>query len=109
MDDDEWNVEETPPRTGVAGVIALSDSEPEFIRILRCREAEEDVEGEDMGFPDPDEPTCGIVGREKDDGDSDSADDSSMRSEWMKASESDESIRVLRGLVEMDGVSESSD
>ena len=89
--------------------MALSDSEPESIRVLHCREVEDEVEGEDTGFSDSDEPLCGIVGREKDDGDSDSADDSSMRLEGMKASESDESIRELRGLVEMDGVSESSD
>ena len=87
----------------------MSESEPESRRVVRCREAEDEVEGEDIGFSESDEPTCGIVGRDKDDGDSDSADDSSMRLEWMKASESDESIRVLRGLVEMDGVSESSD
>ena len=90
-------------------MMAISDSEPESIRVLHCREAEDELEGEDTGFSESDEPTCGIVGREKDDGESDSADDSSMRLEWMKASESDESIRELRGLVEMDGVSESSD
>ena len=32
-----------------------------------------------------------------------------MRLEWMKASESEESMRGLRGRLEMDGVSESSD
>ena len=89
--------------------MANSESEPESIRVVRCREAEDDVEGNDIGISESDEPTRGMVGRDKDDGDSDSADDSSMRLEWMKASESDESIRELRGLVEMDGVSESSD
>ena len=90
-------------------MMASSDSDPESIRVLHCREVEDEVDGEDTGFSESDEPACGIGGREKDDGDSDSADDSSMRLEWMKASESDESIRELRGLVEMDGVSESSD
>lgn len=32
-----------------------------------------------------------------------------MRFEWMKASESEESMRELPGRVETDGVSESSD
>lgn len=79
------------------------------MRTFRCREAEDEVEGEEMGLSDPEESTRATVGRVYDDGDSDSAEDSSMRLDSIKASESDESIRELRGRVETDGTSESSE
>lgn len=79
------------------------------MRIFRCREADDDVEGEEMELSDSDESTCGMVGRVNDDGDSDSTGDSSMRLGLIKASESDESMREWRGRVETVGVSESSD
>lgn len=79
------------------------------MRRSRCREAEDDIEGGEMGLSDSEESTCRIFGRIEDEGDSDSAEDSSMLLEWIKASESDESIREWRGRVEVEGMSDSSD
>lgn len=105
-------MEETPPRRRLAGEILYSDSELESVRIFLCREAEDESEGEEMGLSGSEESTCGKVGPVKDDGDSDSAKDSAkdslMRLEWIKASESDESIREWRGRVDTEGVSDSS-
>ena len=95
VEDDEWKVEVTPARRGAAGgEMPLSDSELESMRRFRGRDVEDDVvAGEGMEPSMSEESTCDIGGRVKDDGDSDSAEDSSMRLEWMKPSESDESIR----------------
>ena len=73
------------------------------------RDAEDDNEGVGMGLSKSEESTWDMVGRVRDDGDSDSAEDSSMRLKWMRRSESDDSMCELRGRVETDGASESSD
>ena len=79
------------------------------MRVCWGRDVEDDIEGVDMELSKSDESTCGMVGRVQDDGDSDSAEDSSMRLQWMRRSESDDSMCELRGRVETDGASESSD
>ena len=114
VEDEEWKVEETPTLRRGAGdrEMAFSDSEAESVRVMFrcCLEAEDDdVEGVGSGLSDSEVSACGMGGRVYDDGGSDSADDSSMRLEWMKASESEESMREWRGRVETDSVSESSD
>lgn len=63
VEDDEWKVEATPPRRGAAGEMPESDPEPESVRMFRCREAEDDIEGEEMGLSASEESTCGMLGR----------------------------------------------
>lgn len=36
VEDEEWKVEETPPRRGADGEIPFSDSELESVRMFRC-------------------------------------------------------------------------
>lgn len=63
VEDDEWRVEVTPPRAGVAAEIALSESEPESMRPFRGRETEDDIGGVDMGLSKSDDSACSMVGR----------------------------------------------
>ena len=63
LDDDEWKVEVTPARRGVAAKTPLSESELESMRVFRGREAEDDIGGVDMGLSKSEDSTCGMPGR----------------------------------------------
>lgn len=63
VEDDEWKVEATPARRGATGEIPFSDPEPESVRMFRCREADDDMDGEEMGLSPSEDSTCGMVGR----------------------------------------------
>lgn len=47
----------------MAAALPFSDSELESMRMFRCREAEDDDEGEEMGLSNPEDSTRGMVGR----------------------------------------------